>query len=154
MTWLGLFLVLAAAACWSTGNIIMRGMGPVEFLPMVVWLSVIAPVPLLLLSLTFEGGAAVLQALTQWSWRGVASILFQGALATIAGYGIWSYLLRLYPATIVAPYSLLVPVFGILSAAAVFGERFGALRLAGMGLILLGVALVALPTAWLRRRRP
>jgi O-acetylserine/cysteine efflux transporter len=153
MTWLGLALVLTASACWAVGNIIMRGVGKVEFLPMIVWLSVVAPLPLLAISLMFEGPVAVGHSLANWSWLGVVSTIFQGAIATLGGYGMWSYLLRLYPASSVAPYSLLVPVFGIASAALVFGERFGPLRLAGMALILLGLAVVALPAGWLERWR-
>ena len=153
MTWLGLALVLSATASWAVGNIIMRGMGPVEFLPMIVWLSVVAPLPLLLISLIFEGPTVIAVSLAGWTWLGVLSTVFQGAVATIGGYGMWSYLLRLYPASRVAPYSLLVPVFGIVSAALVFGERFGPLRLAGIALILIGVAVVAVPSDWLARRR-
>jgi O-acetylserine/cysteine efflux transporter len=48
---------------------------------------------------------------------------------------------------------LLVPVFGIVSAALVFGERFGLLRLIGMALILFGIAVVALPMRRLAGRR-
>jgi O-acetylserine/cysteine efflux transporter len=154
MTALGLALVLIASASWAVGNIIMRGVGKVEFLPMIVWLSVVAPVPLLIISLIVEGGPAITESLRQWTWLGMTSIVFQGAVATLGGYGMWSYLLRLYPVSNVAPYSLLVPVFGVLSAAIVFGERFGPLRLSGMALILLGVAVVALPTELLSRRQP
>jgi O-acetylserine/cysteine efflux transporter len=153
MTSLGLALVLAASAFWAVGNIIMRGVGQVEFLPMIVWLSVVAPLPLLAVSLVFEGPEAVGQSLVNWTWLGVASIIFQGVIATLCGYGMWSYLLRLYPASSVVPYSLLVPVFGIASAALVFGERFGTLRLIGIVLILIGMAIVALPAEWLARRR-
>jgi O-acetylserine/cysteine efflux transporter len=153
MTWLGLSLVLTASACWAVGNIVMRGMGPVDFLPMIVWLSAVGPLPLLAVSLLVEGPGAVGSALVNWTWLAVLSTVFQGAGATIAGYGMWSYLLRRYPASVVAPYSLLVPVFGIASAALVFGERFGTLRLFGIVLILLGMAIVALPAEWLARRR-
>lgn len=153
MTVLGLVLVMTASACWAVGNIIMRGMGPVDFLPMIVWLSAVGPVPLLVIALIFEGPDAVGHSLTHWTWLGLGSTVFQGAVATIGGYGMWAYLLRRYPATLVAPYSLLVPVFGIGSAALVFGERFGPLRLIGMALILVGVAIVALPSGWLRRKR-
>jgi O-acetylserine/cysteine efflux transporter len=153
VTWLGLALVLAASATWAVGNVIMRGVGRVEFLPMIVWLSVVAPVPLLIVSLIFEGPAAIGASLRAWTWLGAASIVFQGAIATLGGYGMWSYLLRLYPASSVAPYSLLVPAFGIASAALVFGERFGTLRLSGIVLILAGMAIVALPAEWLRLRR-
>jgi O-acetylserine/cysteine efflux transporter len=54
----------------------------------------------------------------------------------------------------VAPFSLLVPIFGAGSAALVLGEQFGPARLLGMVLILLGLATVALPVARLLRLRP
>jgi O-acetylserine/cysteine efflux transporter len=153
MTWPGLALVMCASACWALGNVMMRGMGRVEFLPMIVWLSVVAPLPLLALSLVIEGPGAVVESLSHWDWAGVGNIVFQGAVATIGGYGMWAYLLKLYPASVVAPFSLLVPLFGVASAALVFGEAFGPLRLLGMALILFGLAIVALPAAWFRRRR-
>jgi O-acetylserine/cysteine efflux transporter len=153
MTWLGLALVMTASACWAGGNVLMRGMGRVEFLPMIVWLSVVAPLPLLALSLIFEGPQAVAGALSTWDWAGIGSIVFQGTVSTTIGYGLWAYLLKLYPASIVAPFSLLVPLFGVASAALALGEAFGPLRLVGMALILSGLAIVALPrSVWSRRR--
>ncbi|HYI91809.1 MAG TPA: EamA family transporter [Beijerinckiaceae bacterium] len=151
MTWPGLALVMTASACWALGNVMMRGMGRVEFLPMVVWLSAVAPLPLLALSLILEGPSAI--AAARWDWSGIASIVFQGAGATIAGYGMWAYLLKLYPASVVAPFSLLVPLFGVASAALVFGEAFGPLRVVGIALILAGLAAVALPKRWFSRGR-
>jgi O-acetylserine/cysteine efflux transporter len=64
----------------------------------------------------------------------------------------WAYLLKLYPASVVAPFSLLVPLFGVASAALVFGEQFGPLRLVGTTLILAGLAILALPRGLLARR--
>jgi hypothetical protein len=64
------------------------------------------------------------------------------------------YLLRIYPAAIAAPFSLLVPVFGTLSAALILWESFGPARLAGMVLILLGLAVVVLPLRWFRFMLP
>jgi O-acetylserine/cysteine efflux transporter len=54
----------------------------------------------------------------------------------------------------VAPFSLLVPLFGTLSSWLVLGETFSPLRVAGMGLILLGLATIALPLpAFAKRQR-
>jgi O-acetylserine/cysteine efflux transporter len=147
MTWPGLALIMTASACWALGNVMMRGMGRVEFLPMVVWLSAAAPLPLLALSLILEGPGAITA--SRWDWAGIGSIVFQGAVSTIGGYGLWAYLLKLYPASVVAPFSLLVPLFGVASAALVFGEAFGPLRVVGIALILAGLATVALPKRWL-----
>ena len=74
-------------------------------------------------------------------------------LAVVAGddlllVRIWGQLLKLYPASVVVPYALLVPLFGVVSSAVVFGERFGPLRAAGIVLVLAGLAVIALPTRW------
>jgi RimJ/RimL family protein N-acetyltransferase len=45
----------------------------------------------------------------------------------------------------VTPFALLVPFVGGYSSALVFGERFDPLRLAGMALVLLGIAVIVLP---------
>jgi len=71
--------------------------------------------------------------------------LYLGVVATILAYAIWGRLLRRYPAATVTPFALLVPFVGGYSSALVFGERFGTLRLAGMALVILGLAVIVLP---------
>ena len=68
--------------------------------------------------------------------------------ATVLGYAIWGFLLRRYPAAAVTPFALLVPFVAALGSALVFGERFGALRLTGMALVLAGLAVIVLPTGF------
>ena len=81
---------------------------------------------------------------------GIASILYLAVPTTIVGFGIWGFLLKTYPASTVAPFSLLVPLFGTLSAFLVFGESFSPLRLAGMVLVVCGIVFIV----WPGGRRP
>jgi O-acetylserine/cysteine efflux transporter len=53
----------------------------------------------------------------------------------------------------VAPFSLLVPLFGTLSSWLVLGETFSPLRVAGMLLILAGLATIALPLPTFSKRK-
>lgn len=145
VTVVGLVLCLASALCWAIGNVLLRGIGRVDTLPLMVWLSVVPPVPLFLLSLALDGPAAVSDALTAIGWNGAGAIAYIAVLATIVGFGIWGELLKRYPAGTVAPFSLLVPVFGAGSAAVFLGERFGPARLSGMALILVGLVIVTTP---------
>ncbi|MGK9231691.1 EamA family transporter [Inquilinus limosus] len=153
VTAIGLALTLAAALSWACGNVLLRGAGKVDMLPMIVWLSLVPPLPLLALSAAIEGPAAIGHALASVSWTGIGTVLYLAVPTTLLGFGIWGHLLKLYPAATVAPFSLLVPIFGAASAALVLGERFGPARLLGMALILLGLAAVALPVARLLRLR-
>jgi O-acetylserine/cysteine efflux transporter len=145
VTLAGLLLTLGAALCWGAGNVLLRGVGKVDMLAMMVWLSLIPPLPLLALAWAIDGRTALAAAFARTSWLGAGAVLYIAGLSTLVGFGIWGSLLKRYPASTVAPFSLLVPIFGAASAALVYGETFGPGRLAGMALILLGLAVVALP---------
>lgn len=145
LTAVGLSLTLVAAVSWGVGNVLVKRVGGVEMLNLVVWLSLVPPVPSLALSMGLDGPADLRRAVWNASWLGYGAALYLGLVATVVAYAIWSSLLRQYPAATVAPFALLVPFVGALSSAVVFGERFGPVRLAGMGLVLLGLAVIALP---------
>jgi O-acetylserine/cysteine efflux transporter len=141
-TYLGFGLTLAASASWAFGNILVRGLGKIDMLPFVIWSSAVPILPALALSLIFEGPGTILHALSHPSGAGAMSVLYLGVLSTLAGWGIWNHLLKLYPASTVAPFSLLVPIVGAFAALLAYGERFGATRLGGMALILAGLAVI------------
>jgi O-acetylserine/cysteine efflux transporter len=64
-------------------------------------------------------------------------------VTTVFGFGAWGLLLRRYPASTVAPFSLLVPVFGMSSAALFLGESVSGLRWCAAALLVGGVALTS-----------
>ena len=157
VTALGLGLCFAAALSWGIGNVLLREAGKVDMFATMVWLSLIPPLPFLALSLILEGPARDFHALAGIDLGGVGAILYISVLSTLVGFGLWGQLLKLYPAATVAPFSLLVPIFGASSSALLLHESFSTTRLVGMGLLLIGVAIVALPIAkWLgwRPRTP
>jgi O-acetylserine/cysteine efflux transporter len=141
----GLAFAVGGALSWGAGNVLLRGVGKVDPLALMVWLSLIPPAPMLGLAWVLDGPAALLHALAATTWLGYAAVLYIALVSTLVGYAIWGLLLRRYTAITVAPFGLLVPIFGAVSAAVVYGERFGPRRLAGMVLILSGLAVVALP---------
>lgn len=154
VTGVGLALTLASAASWAMGNVILRTVGKVDMFPLVIWLCLIPPVPLLALSLAIEGWPAISMALTNgFTPLAIGSVLYIAVPTTIFGFGIWGFLLKHYPASTVAPFSLLVPLFGTVSSYLVLGETFSPLRLAGMVLIVSGLAIIALPLHLLGLRR-
>lgn len=153
-TIVGLSLTIASAASWALGNVLMRGAGKPDMLPMMVWLSLVPPIPLFLLSLAIEGWPAIVSGVTGMGLLGAGSVLYLAILATLVGFGLWGFLLKNHPASTVAPFSLLVPLFGTLSSWLVLGETFSPLRVAGMALILLGLATIALPLpAFIKKQR-
>ena len=145
---LATFLILASACTWAIGNVWMRGAGKFDTLSMIVWLSLIPPAPMLLISLIFEGYGPVSQAMLGTTWYSFGLLAYIVILSTLVGFGIWGLLMKNYPASLIAPLTLLVPVTGAGSAALVLGEQFGPARMAGMALVLAGLACVALPARW------
>jgi O-acetylserine/cysteine efflux transporter len=148
----GLALVVLAAALWGVANLFMKEARGANALNLIVWVSLVPPLPLLLTSLAVDGPDTVSAALLGLDRTGIGAILYIGLGATIVGFGLWGRLLRRYPAAIVAPFSLLVPIFGMSSGALLLGEPLGPLRIAAAGLVLAGLAIVALP--WGARSRP
>ena len=136
------FLVaLAASLSWAIGNVIARGVKEgTNGVQMTVWSAIVVPVPLFALSVLIDGPAEVAQALTHPTWGVVASVVYTAGCASLVGYVIWNSLLARFPASQVAPFSLLVPLVGVVSAWLVLGDRPTVPELIGGALLLLGVA--------------
>ncbi|HJE71372.1 EamA family transporter, partial [Pseudomonas oryzihabitans] len=90
MTLAGFLLTLAAAAMWGLGNIVTKKIGKVDMLGLVVWGSLIPPIPFFLLSLLLEGPEQIATALTSLSAGSIFAIVYLAFIATLVGYGIWS----------------------------------------------------------------
>jgi len=138
-------LVVGAAAMWGVSNVITRMAQPPDALALLVWASAIAPLPLLGLSLAFEGPAAVGSALAGIDVTALAALLFVAGVSGLFGFAVWTAMLKRHTAAAVTPFALLVPVFGIASAAVVLGERPSAWELGGGLLICLGLAATLRP---------
>jgi O-acetylserine/cysteine efflux transporter len=63
--------------------------------------------------------------------------------ATIVGFGLWYRLLSRYDSSVVAPFALLVPVFGLVAAWLFAGEDPTAGELSGTALTVAGLAVLA-----------
>ncbi|MBC8638637.1 EamA family transporter [Caballeronia sp. EK] len=140
MTLAGFLFTLAAAAMWALGNVVTKRMGKVDLLSLVVWGSLIPPLPFLALSLIFEGPARIEASLASIPLVSVFAILYLAFIATIVGYSLWGKLLARYPAGSVAPFSLLVPVIGLASAAVFLGEGLSVAQVVGAALVMAGLA--------------
>jgi O-acetylserine/cysteine efflux transporter len=137
-------LVIAAAACWGVSNVLTRKASPPDPLNFMVWVSTVPVLPLLGLSLLTEGPSRDLDALRALDWQGAGVVVYVAWVTTVFGFGAWGFLLRRYPASSVAPFSLLVPVFGMSSAALLLDEAVTPLRWCAAVLLVGGVALTSL----------
>ena len=157
-TFIGFLLVIAAALAWAFGNIIAkRGAGThsPDMFALVVWSSLVPPLPLAALSYASEGGLAGLHAIVTMSpiaW-GCVAVMAYGA--TLFGFGSWNALLHRYPTALISPFALLIPVSGIASGAIFLGESLAPLQIVGAVLVFAGLAVNVYGHrigAWLRAR--
>lgn len=145
-----LLLTVLAAALWATSNIIVKfatkdamSKGKkVDMLSMVVWSSLIPPIPVLILASLMDSPQKLITTLTTLSTTSILAVLYLGLLSTLFGYGMWSVLLSKYPASKVAPLSLLVPIIGLITAQLVLGEKLTTIQWAGGAVIVLGLLVV------------
>ncbi|QIE24923.1 EamA family transporter [Caballeronia sp. SBC2] len=151
MTVAGFLLTLAAASMWGMGNIITKRMGKVDLLSLVVWGSLIPPLPFLALSLMVEGPARISESLSGISLTSILAIVYLAFIATMLGYTLWGKLLARYPASQVAPFSLLVPIVGLASAALLLDEGLSPMQFLGAVLVMAGLV-VNVFGGWLRQR--
>ena len=140
-------LAIAAATCWAVGNILLKRTRNTPVFPLMVWCSLVVPWPMLAVSYAVDLQPSLVQAVLHASWGSLATAVYLGVPSTLIAYGLWSFLLQRYPAPVVAPFALLSPATGISASVLLLGETFGALRFAGMALILAGLAVIVWPAS-------
>jgi O-acetylserine/cysteine efflux transporter len=159
---LPVILTLCGALGWAIGNISSRQAKAPNPLHLTLWTSVIPPIPMLILSLAVEGPAQIGQSLstafTLEALPAVLGLLYVVVIATVVGYGIWNSLLARHPSSVVAPFSMLVPVVGVLASWIAFGEAIDLVEFVA-GLAVVGGVLYASggkrnPLALTRKRAP
>ncbi|MCA5892851.1 EamA family transporter [Isoptericola sp. NEAU-Y5] len=136
-------LTLAGAFGWAIGNVCNRQARPASPLRLTLWMSVVPPLPMLALALAVEGPDRIGASLTSFDEPGAVGALvglaYTVLVGTVAGSGVWTWLMTRHPAGVVAPFSMLVPVVGMTAAWWVLGERVTLLEGAGAVLVVGGV---------------
>jgi drug/metabolite transporter (DMT)-like permease len=139
LQWLGDALGVAAGVLWGATTLAIRGSR----------LSAASAEKTLLYQLGISGIALALAAaalgqpwaptLSALTW---ASLIFQVVIVTFASYLLWFWLVRHYPATRLASFTLLTPVFGLLLGALLLGEPITARLVIALAAVAGGIVLV------------
>lgn len=142
-----LLLTLLGAAFWGFSNIVVRYAAnraasrgeTLDMLSLVVWSSLVPPLPLLAIALMLDTPQTLFHAISNLNALSIFAVLYLAFCATLFGYGTWSGLLAKYPAGRVAPLSLLVPITGLITAQIVLNEKLSKMQWLGGLVILLGL---------------
>ncbi|MEB3369578.1 EamA family transporter [Saccharopolyspora mangrovi] len=155
-TLLPMLITLCGAFSWALGNLCSRKAAAPNPLHLSLWISIVPPLPMFAASALFEGPTT--------GWHALATVLdspagtaalsglaYTALLSTVIGSGLWTTLLGRYPASTVAPFSLLVPVVGFSTAWLILGEQPDPFELVAGAVVVAGVMLGSMRLA---RREP
>ena len=145
---LGFLCILGAAATWGIGNLITKKIKSANLIAVIAWGSFVACLPMFVLALIFEGPASFVSSYQHITIKGLSSLFYIVYISTWVGYGVWNWLLSRYPVGVIVPFSLLVPVVGILSSILVFGEPFELWKLVAGILVISGLCINILSTRY------
>lgn len=137
-------VLMISPVSFAVGNLLLRGARGAPMFDLFAWLCLASAVPLFALAVIADGPAPTFHSLVHMSLTGLLCMVALGGVSTSIAYWLWGRLLRDYPAAQVVPFALLVPFVGSAASSAVFGERFGPLRLAGMLTVIAGIAVMLL----------
>lgn len=135
-----ILLVVASVVAWGLAAIQIKKLEGVSAMTLAAWMALMSAPQLMLISFFMEDG--------QWNSLVTASPVHWGALlfsvlaASIVGYGLWYHLIGRFDVSVILPFSLLNPVFAIVSAGLILGEEMTAVQTVGAALTLMGVAFV------------
>lgn len=149
----GFFLVIAAAVSWGAGNIVSKKIGRVNMFSLVVWGSLVSWPPLLLMAVMLDGSDKIIYELQNLSWLSLGSVAYIVYLSTLFGFVGWSWLLSRYPVTTIAPFTLLVPIFGMLSSFLVLGEDLQFWKILAALLVIFGLCINLLGTKFMLKSK-
>jgi drug/metabolite transporter (DMT)-like permease len=119
LQWLGDALGLAAALTWGATTLAIRATRLSSAVAEKTLLYQLAVSALLLaLAAPLAGEAWPVR----WSALSIGSLAFQTVIVTFASYLVWFWLVRHYPATRLAAFTLLTPVAGLAAGVLLLGE--------------------------------
>ncbi|MCC2336545.1 EamA family transporter [Cellulomonas wangsupingiae] len=138
-------LTLCGGLGWAFGNLCNRQAQADSAFRLMLWMSVVPPLPLLALSLAVEGPDAIASSFrgltTPTGLAALGGLAFTVLIATVVGTGVWTWLMARHPSSVVAPFSMLVPVVGIAASWLLLDEPTRPAELALGALVVAGVLL-------------
>ena len=136
---LGDLMALGAGLAWGLTTLVLRGPSMANLAPEKTLFYQIGATALVAPVVSWWWGEPWRLAYSAAAWGSVAAQAFLGAFIT---YLTWMWLLRHYPATRVASFAFLTPIFGLLFAVTLLGERPSMQLLLALAGVVVGIGLV------------
>jgi len=137
--WLGDGLGVLAGVLWGATTLAIRASKLTHASAEKTLLYQLAFSALLLLAGALATEPAPLHALSPLAW---SSLAFQIVVVSFASYLVWFWLIRHYPATPIASFTMLTPIFGLILGALLLAEPITARLLIALATVATGIFLV------------
>ena len=139
MQWLGDGLGVLAGVLWGATTLAIRASALGQASAEKTLLYQLAVSAVLLLGAALVGTAPLPHRLSLLAW---GSLAFQIVIVSFASYLVWFWLIRHYPATRLASFTMLTPVFGLILGALLLAEPVTARLLFALATVAAGIVLV------------
>ncbi|WP_305095511.1 DMT family transporter [Croceibacterium aestuarii] len=137
----GLLFVFASALVGALGSVFLKRI-ELESIRLQAWAAVASVAVLMPLSLLLEHGQVA--AVAAGGWELIAALVFSAGVVSLGAHTLYFDLLKGYDANLIAPLTLMTPMFTIAAGAAITGDRVGPLLLLGAAIAAGGVLVIVL----------
>jgi O-acetylserine/cysteine efflux transporter len=149
---LGVILVGVSGVFWAGGQVGIAVWGRDSGLAVYAGLLRYAAPQLWLTTIIVEGNPLpALQAISGENWIGILILAFIGC---VLPYALWYRLMMRYRVDEVMPFSVLMPVVGVVLSIIELGDPITLGLVVGGGILTLGLVIIAFGGRWLRRSAP
>jgi len=138
---IGLLFVGASAVVGALGNVGLKRV-TLEPLRMQAWAGAVSAIVLLPLSLALEEGQ--LAAVDAEPWGALAAVLFSGLIVSVGAHTLYFRMITQHDVNLIAPLTLMTPVFTVLLGVWLTGDHVGPELIAGALVAAAGVLVIVL----------
>ena len=138
---LGLLYIAAAAFIASIGSVLMKRMAPISALQMQAWIGLFSFAPLFVISAFLEQNQW--SAFTAGGWPILAATIFAVLGVAVFGHGVFYHLIKKYDISLLAPLTLMTPIWGVALSIILLKEPLTTQLIVGAIISLGGVLVIA-----------
>jgi drug/metabolite transporter (DMT)-like permease len=136
---LGALFMLGAAISWAGGTVLLKYFQWTK--PIVVltgWQFILGGIPIIVGALTLEVTTVVFH----MSWHVLLPMAYIIILPMIFCHWAWFTVVRLFPASVAAISTIVIPIIGVFSSALVLAEPIGFRELVALALVVVALAMI------------
>lgn len=138
---IGFLFVVGAASAWSCGNALTRKLQNASPVGLVVYGSLLAWPPLLLLTCLVEGPHQIWDSLQNINISAIGTLLYLSYVTVIFSFIAWSFLIKTYSLLTIVPFSFFIPIIAMFSAALILKEPLPYWKMVAASVVLLGLVI-------------